>query len=61
MTGDKHININTINIAACSTAQWQLKGKLVMQHPDNATSAVKGRGQIYSTVLPLEEIFTKPC
>ena len=52
MTGDKHIN--TINIAACSTAPWQLRGKLVMQHPDNATSAVKGCGQAKYTVLPLE-------
>ena len=43
MTGAKHININTINIAACSTAPWQLRGTLVMQHPDNATIAVKGR------------------
>ena len=57
MTGDKHIN--TINIAACSTAPWQLRGKLVMQHPDNATSAVKGCGQAKYTVLPLECI--PPC
>ena len=56
MTGDKHIN--TINIAACSTAPWQLRGKLVMQHPDNASGA--GGDVAKYTVLPLECRDIKP-
>ena len=52
MTGDKHIN--TINIAACSTAPWQLRGKLAASRQCYQCSDVKGCGQAEYTVLPLE-------